>query len=201
VAQLLGRLEEATEFFDEAIRLEPPSAFTGIGLGFKLLNPAYAGRREDVVALIEEAWPLVPETVPTTWGSQAVLVGAAQAAVIAGLDEYVEKLYERICQDASFVPHTWFDGVLVRRIAGMCASAMQRWDEAEEHFQVAFRQVEEIPDRLDEPRVHYWYARMLAERGQSERAREHFEQAIVGFQRLGMPLHISWTEDRLRALG
>ena len=200
VAQLRGRIEEAAEFFDQAIALEPPSAFTGVGLGFKLLNPAYAGRRDEVVALIERAQSLLPERLPATWGSQAVLMGIAQAAVIAGIEEWVDKVYERICEAARFVPHTWFDGVIVSRVAGMCAMTLGRLEEAEEHFQAAFRLVEEIPDRLDEPRVHYWYARMLVERGDAGAARDHFERALDGFRRLGMPLHIEWASERLRAI-
>jgi class 3 adenylate cyclase/tetratricopeptide (TPR) repeat protein len=199
IAQLLGRTEEALTYFDEAIRLEPPSAFTGVALGFKVLNPVYSGERDKLAAMVEEAWPLLPQEVPAGWGPMSVLLGVAQAAAIAGLRDRVDEVYDRVRRAAEAHPHTWFDVSLTRRIAGMCAALLERWDEAEEHYGIAFRQVEEIPDRLDEPRLHFWYARMLADRGDA-RARAHFESALDGFRRLEMPLHVRWTEERIRAL-
>jgi tetratricopeptide (TPR) repeat protein len=198
--QLLGRTDEAAALFDKGKALEPQSAFTGVALGFKLMNPVLARRPEDLPQLLEEAWPLIPERVPATWGQTSVLFNAAQASAIAGLDEYVEKLYDRIVDLAGLVTHSWFDGTLTRRVAAMCAARLQRWDEAEEHLNIALRQVEEMPNRMDAARVHYWYGRVLAERGRFADAREHFEKALDGFRRIGMPLHVEWTEERLREL-
>jgi len=200
IAQLLGRADEATGYFDEGIALEPQSAFTGIALGFKLLNPIFRGRLQDLPALLEEARPLLPDDVPASWGRMSVLVGAAHASATAGLDDYVEELYDRIVAVADLVPHTWFDASLTRRVAGMCALRLKRWDEAEEHFRIALRQAGEIPNHIDEPRIHYWYGRLLAERGRSGEARAHFTEALAGFRHMRMPLHVQWTEERLQEL-
>jgi tetratricopeptide (TPR) repeat protein len=196
-------VDEALVQLDEAIRLEPPSAFTGVGLGFKLLNRAYAEKRDELSALLDEAWPHLPEKIPAGVGPVITLMGAAQAVAILGLTEHAAKLYDRVDTATDHWVHTWFDGALTHRIAGMIAALLERWDDAEEHFRTALRQVDELPNRLDAPRVHYWYARMLLDRGAPDdlpKARELLVKALEGYRRIGMPLHVGWTEERLAAL-
>jgi class 3 adenylate cyclase/tetratricopeptide (TPR) repeat protein len=203
IAQLRGRIDEALDYIEKGIELEPPSAFTGVALGFKLLNRAYAGDRDELAALVDEVWTQLPEQIPAGIGPVILLMGAAQAVAILGLTEHAAKLYDRVRTVAGTWAHAWFDGALTQRVAGMIAALLNRWDEAEEHFRTALRQVEEVPDRLDEPRVRYWYARMLVDRGEpgdADRARELYEQALEGYRRVGMPLHVGWTEERLKAL-
>jgi hypothetical protein len=80
---------------------------------------------------------------------------------------------------------------------------LTRWEDAEAHFARALHDVEAVPDRLDEPRVQYWYARMLVDRGEPgdrEKARALFEKSLEGYRRLGMPLHVGWAEARLQSL-
>ena len=56
----------------------------------------------------------------------------------------------------------------------MTAGAAREWDAAEQHYERALRQAEELPNRLEIPQVRHWYAVMLLDRGRPddrERAR------------------------------
>jgi hypothetical protein len=90
-----------------------------------------------------------------------------------------------------------FDLTLVHRIAGMAAAAARRWDEAQDHFEHARRQVVELPNRLDHPHVLHWYAKMLLDRGKAddhERAQTMLVEALEEYRASGMPLHSVMVE-------
>src|SRR5205807_7942938 len=134
IAQLRGRIDEALADIEEGMRVEPPSAFTGIAMGFKLLNRAYAGERDELAALLDEVWTILPEEIPSTIGGLILILGAAQVVAILGLEEHAGKLYDRILKVTETWPHTWFDASLTQRVAGMVAATLHRWDEAENHY-------------------------------------------------------------------
>ena len=198
IAQLGGRLDTALGHFDEAIRLEPPSAYSGVGLAFKLLNRAYAGDDDQVDALIDEARPHLWSPPQVGVGSAILTLQLAQASVIRGRPEVAEEAYDAVRGAAGRWATTWFDGASVKRVFGMTAAALSRFDEAEELFRGAVAQIEEMPNRLDAPPVRYWYARMLADRGEPgdrERARELVAASITGAEAIGLPIYLGWAKE------
>ncbi len=75
--------------------------------------------------------------------------------------------------------------------AGIAAAAGRNWDVAEEHFQIALRQAEDL-HRLQWAEVKRWYARMLIDRdgpGDKEKARSLLQEAIERYDEIGMPKH------------
>jgi hypothetical protein len=58
-------------------------------------------------------------------------------------------------------------------------------------------QARDIPHRLLEPTVQYWYGRMDLEQGRDASARARLEASIAAFTALKMPLHL---ERATRAL-
>ena len=65
-------------------------------------------------------------------------------------------------------------------------------------FRTALRYAREIPHKLEEPQIRYWYAKMLIERsasGDREKARKFLRDAIGGFSSIGMPLHLEMAKE------
>ena len=59
---------------------------------------------------------------------------------------------------------------------------------------------EELPQRLEQPEVRRWYARMLIDRdapGDREKARQLLEEAIAMYRQIGMPKHVEMAEGML----
>ena len=111
--------------------------------------------------------------------------------------------YKRIAKRVlAFVEESKFHLVetLAERVAGMTAGAAREWDAAEQHYERALRQAEEMPIRLEIPQVRHWYAVMLLDRGRPEdrpRARSMLAGARDDYRRLGMPLLEAMAETRL----
>jgi len=98
------------------------------------------------------------------------------------------------------VPIGVFDVVLAQRVAGMAAAAAGLWDQAQEHFEKARRQSDELPNRLERPQVLHWYGKMLLDRADPddhERARTMLVDALDDYRQLGMPVHAAMTEALL----
>lgn len=95
-----------------------------------------------------------------------------------------------------------FDGRLLQTAAGMAAAQAGRNEAAEEHFNVALRQVSDLPHRLERPHVLHAYARLLLERGgraNAERAHEHAEVAVRDYASIGMSRHVALARELLSA--
>ena len=111
-------------------------------------------------------------------------------------------LYPLVAERVDILPiGNAFDLSLVHRIAGMAAAASRRWDEAQEHFEHARRQVVELPNRLDHPHVLHWHAKMILDRGNAddhERALTMLTEALDNFRAFGMPLHAAMIPALLR---
>jgi hypothetical protein len=131
-----------------------------------------------------------------------VLFFAANGCVVAGLDEEGAALYPLVAERTDQLPIGLFDLVLAQRVAGMAAAASERWEDAEGHFEAALRQVEEFPDRFDEPQVKHWFGKMLLDRGRpadEARGRALLSSAIEGYATIRMPLHAEMARQRLTA--
>jgi hypothetical protein len=185
-----GRYEDGLAHLEDAIKLEPPSAFTGVGLGFKIANRALAGAVSDVESLLKEAAPSFLSESMTGVGPLTLAVNAAQAAAMIEAPQWSERLYEPVLQaTAGSAATTWFDSVSTQRVLGMTVATLGRLDEAEVHYEAALREIDELPNKVDAPRTRYWYAKMLADRGRGDdrtKARTLLGTALQEFRESGM---------------
>jgi hypothetical protein len=82
---------------------------------------------------------------------------------------------------------------LTQTIAGVAAAAARQWDAAEEHFQIAMKQAESFPNRLEQTEIRRFHAMMLMDRaasGDREKAQTLVSEALETYTRIGMPRHI-----------
>jgi class 3 adenylate cyclase/tetratricopeptide (TPR) repeat protein len=201
--QLRGRVEDALVQIEEGKRVEPPSAFSGVALGFQLLNRAYAGATDEVSSLLDEALPSIRPDAPTTMGSCILTLAFAQATAILGMAESAAQIYDRVLEIGDVFKTNWLDAASSARVAGMTAATMRRFDEAEAHHQAALAEIDGSPNRLDAPHIRYWYARMLLDRGGASdrgRAAELLPPSIEDYERMGMQMHTGWAKDLLAKL-
>jgi DNA-binding NarL/FixJ family response regulator len=86
----------------------------------------------------------------------------------------------------------------------MAAAAAGLHEDAEQHFEEAMRQAQELPHLMERPQVRHFYARFLMERGRSgdvTRAGALLEEAAAGYRSIGMPKHLEWVETLRSKLG
>ncbi|MEX2395176.1 MAG: hypothetical protein WD826_11940, partial [Actinomycetota bacterium] len=203
LSSLLGHLDEGLAHIEEGIKREPISAYSGVGLGFKILNRAIGGASSEVKELLEEAAPRFYSESMTGIGSALLSVCAAQAAAMIDALEWSERLYEPIRRASETAATAWFDAASVQRVAGMTVAALGRFDEAEAHHQAAMREIDELPNKLDAPRIRYWYAKMLATRSRGDdrtRARELLDAAVREFHEYGIVPDRDAASELLRSL-
>jgi tetratricopeptide (TPR) repeat protein len=85
--------------------------------------------------------------------------------------------------------------------AALSAGAVGLGDKAREHFETALRQAHDVPLRILQPSVLYWYGRSLAtatDGAERARGRAMVEAALTDFRALGMVLHTGLAEQFLR---
>jgi hypothetical protein len=82
----------------------------------------------------------------------------------------------------------------------MTAAAGGSWGQAQEHFEKARRQADEMPNRLERPQVLHWYGKMLLDRADPAdrvRAQTLLHDALHDYRRIGMPLYAAMAEALL----
>ena len=85
--------------------------------------------------------------------------------------------------------------------AALAADAAGLVDQSREHFEIALRQAHEVPVRILQPTVLYWYGRALsagADTADHARGRAMVEAALTDFRALEMVLHANLAEQFLR---
>jgi tetratricopeptide (TPR) repeat protein/predicted Ser/Thr protein kinase len=85
--------------------------------------------------------------------------------------------------------------------AALAADAAGLNDQAREHFETALRQAREVPVRILQPTVLYWYGRFLfaaPDAAERARGRAMVEAALTDFRALEMVLHANLAEQFLR---
>jgi hypothetical protein len=201
LARIRGRFDESAEYLDRGAETEPPSAYTGIAAGFRLLDRAFAGDVDAVRRLLDEAMPKMPVHPQPGWGPLSLLVGAAAAAVMVGETRVVAELYDRIKAVPAVLDASWFDGMIMERVVAMAATALERWDEAEHHFDAARKVALETEDNFDVPSIDLWQGRMLLARGNTgdvDRARALITGARERFAEVGATWYVQMADDALR---
>lgn len=202
---LLGHWDESLTSAQEAYRLTPPGLVLWCGWNVVFLVRAYAGRRDEALAMLSDVRGEFPqEGSISSWAAWTMVLTAVEGLAVLGEREEAGRLYPLVlsCLDAGVVRRA--DHRLVQLVAGIAASAAERWDEADAHFGVALRQAEELPDRIQQPDVRRFWAQMLVDRdgpGDREQARALLHEAVAEFERIGMPRHKEMAAELLRSLG
>jgi hypothetical protein len=86
-------------------------------------------------------------------------------------------------------------------VAALAADAAGLNDQARDHFETALRQAREVPIRILQPTVLYWYGRALSageDAAERARGRGMVEAALTDFRALEMVLHATLAERFLR---
>ncbi|MEE8346410.1 MAG: tetratricopeptide repeat protein, partial [Dehalococcoidia bacterium] len=195
-----GRWQEALKNHEEAARLEPPGMLAGADWAGLFLGKAYAGDREESLAMLDERRDNLPRPgQANTWGAWAMLMAVVEGlAVLRKLDEAAELYPLVIYATATGVLLPWLG--LLETVAGIAAACGSQWEKAEEHYQTALRQAHELPHKIEQPEVRRWYARMLIDRdapGDRDKARELLTEAIAMYRKIGMPKHVEMAEALL----
>jgi tetratricopeptide (TPR) repeat protein len=202
IATLRGQLAEGLDHADEAIRIEPQSAWSGTGWTSRIANRSYAGDVTQVRSMLDEKLDVlrVPGD-PPTMGELLMLSIAGEVAAVAGFNDVAGELYPQIAAHAERVALRPFDWALTQRIAGMTAASAGDWEQADTHFTAALAQATAFPNVLDGPQVQHWYGKMLLDRGLSgdrDRGRNLVSSALDGYRLLGIPVRARMAEELLR---
>jgi DNA-binding CsgD family transcriptional regulator len=194
-----GRWEESIKQFDESLEVDEPTFFTGSAWAFVFMAKAYAGSREEALRLMEKYGTSLPKAgQPNTASAWTMLPSVVEGLTILGERNHAAQLYPVILdaiKTGTLLP--WDIGQLFQLTAGMAAAGARDWNSAEEHYEIALRQADQIPIMIQQPEVRRWYARMLLERrrrGDRRRALELISQAIEGYRGIGMPKHVEITQ-------
>jgi class 3 adenylate cyclase/tetratricopeptide (TPR) repeat protein len=200
---LRGDLEEARRHAEQAMKLEPASAWSGLGWSYKFLSHAWGGDRDTCEMMLSEQRSQFPKAgEETTTGRLCMVNAAAHGSAIIGLAEQANDLYPTVAEHAETMPlaGSIFELALAQRIAGMAAAAGGSRDKARDHFDKAMQQVEELPHPLERPAVQHWYGKMLIEGDKGadhRRGRAMVMDAVAGYKDFGMPLHASTAKELL----
>jgi hypothetical protein len=94
-----------------------------------------------------------------------------------------------------------YAGRLWQMVAGIAAAAAGHTDAAQEHFETALRQANDLPHKIAEPEVRRWYAQMLLDHntpGGRDKARTLLGEAVQMYQTIGMPRHVELADVLLK---
>ncbi|HUR22511.1 MAG TPA: AAA family ATPase, partial [Acidimicrobiales bacterium] len=202
VALWRGRWEEARRHFDEAARLEPPGFFRGADPAALAMCLAYCGEREQALAVLEQLeqdGKLPRPGVPNPLASWSALLSAVEALVVLGERDRAGALYPLLVEGiATGALLDLWGGRLLERVAGLAAEAGGLWHEAEQHYERALRQGEELPHQVENAEVRRCYATMLLKRarpGDEEPGRRLMHEAIQQYMSLGMTGRAGLTQQ------
>jgi hypothetical protein len=166
---------------------------------------AVTGDRDEVGAVLDEVAGALP-TLGTadTFGAWLLGIMAAEATAIVGDTDRARMLYPLVLESlatGTLIRH--FDEALIERSAAIAAAAAHLPERAEEHFETALRQADDLSHVMERLHVRHHYARLLIQRGGAadhERALAMLDEAVAGYRHIGMPRHRAMAEELLHAL-
>ena len=195
-AFLRGDWDEALRQAEEAVRHSPEHHSTsGMDWACYLRILGYRGQAAEVARVLEGRRTELPQPGrPNGYGPWYLPAGAIEALWTIGDRDRAAGFYPLVRE---FIATTnvvlfWVGPQLLERVAGIGAAAGGQWELAEQHFQNALRQAEDLPFEIEGAETRRFYAEMLLDRngaGDRERARSLVEQAIPAYRRIGMPRH------------
>ena len=182
------------------------STIRSLGEGALFRQMAYAGDRASALAIFQGQRKWLPvsgqNNVRGAWWLVAL---AVEGLVILSEQSQAGQLYPltRELIDTGAVA-LWPISRFTQTIAGIAAAAAREFDAAENHFQIAMRQAESFPHRLEQTDIRRFHAMMLIERGGNgdrEKARTLLGEASQSYTEIGMSRHIEMTQALLDQLG
>ena len=201
----LGRVDRALERLTATMVRRPPFA-RGLAEGNLFVGNALAGRLDHARTLFAAVVPWLPtpgrrNVVGAWWTLETAVAGLA----LVGDIEHCGALYASTLAyiDTGFVCAVGAIGPGTPQLAAaIAAHAAGLDDKAHEHFEIAARQARELPFRILQPTVQYWFGRMLsghADPVEQSRGRAMIESAASDFRSLEMVLHADLAERFLRS--
>lgn len=205
VLTLRGRYGEALAHAEEAQRIEPASAWSGVAWASLLHNRLYAGDEVQVRAMLHEKDDVLRSTgTASATGGHLMASLAGEAAATYGLRDVGEALYPLLAAQPELLLVRPFDLALSHRVAGQVAASTGRRDEAVNHFEEALRQARSLPNAVELPQVLRGYGTTLLQEGAGATDRRRggalLQEALTGFRRLGVPGPAAAVEEILRSL-
>ncbi len=175
------------------------SSIHGFGEGTLFRQMAYAGDRAGALAIFDQQRRSLPVSGQhNIRGSWWLLALAVEGLAILGEQSQAGQLYPltRELIDTGAVA-LWPISRFTQTIAGIAAACACDFDAAENHFQIAMRQAESFPHRLEQTEIQRFNAMMLINRagsGDREKARTMLGEALESYTNIGMPRHIEMTQ-------
>jgi class 3 adenylate cyclase/tetratricopeptide (TPR) repeat protein len=202
-----GDWDGARLSMEEARRLAiPGTLWFGIHHGFLIMVLAFLGRREEAWEILDEVRHALPQPHRTGMlGQWTLALLAAEAAGVLHDAELARRLYPLVVealQTGTLLRQ--YDGRLIQTTAAITAAAAGQPDLAEEHFETALRQAEDLPHLMERPHVRHFYGRFLIDRdgrGDLARAGTFLQEAVAGYRAIGMPGHEAMARKLLARLG
>lgn len=202
----LGIVEQALDQLSTVVEEQPPDHFyNGSPEANLFAATALAGQIDRAQRLIPTVVPWLP--VPgrrNLQGSWQALESFATGLTIVGERDRCAALYPVMLDYI----HTGLVVTLYavgpgnpQLTAALAADAAGLVEQSREHFEIALRQAREVPIRILQPTVLYWYGRSLstaADTADRLRGRAMVEAALTDFRALEMVLHANLAEQFLR---
>jgi TolB-like protein/tetratricopeptide (TPR) repeat protein len=190
-ALLAGEVENARTAFELAgANILPGVSWSGTDTCYWLSGKAWLGDPDAYSVFEAERYQLPEPGEAKRSGAVLFLMGAIEALTFLGRGDEAAELYpamrDVVTSGSGVVSFTYG---LHERFAGMAAAAGKDWEAAERHFKKALQLAEDLPHRVDQARVRYWYARMLLDRnrtGDTERARGLLSEARELSESMGL---------------
>jgi tetratricopeptide (TPR) repeat protein len=189
-----------------ASRIDPQmTTIEGLGEGALFRQMAYSGDRDGALALLEKHRALLPvvgrENIRGSWWMLGLVI---EGLAMLGEQAHAGQLYPVVCDliDLGAVVG-WPIPRYTQTIAGLAAAAAHEWEASEKHFQIAMRQADFLPDRLEQAEIRRFQAMTLmdrAARGDREKARTLLTEALATYTQIGMPRHVEMTQALARDL-
>jgi tetratricopeptide (TPR) repeat protein len=193
---LRGDWNQSLRVAEKAVGHSPEHHYTsGPDWGCYLRILAYLGRSTKVNVVLDSRRAELPVLGRANgYGPSYLAAAAIEALTVIGARQQASDLYPLLREHIAttgVILH-WWSPYLLQRVAGIGAMAGRQWDLAEEHFQAALQQAEELPFAIEAAETRRWYAQMLLDRnapGDRHQANDLLKAAIPLYRRLSMPRH------------
>lgn len=199
-----GDWERARELQAEVAPQATGTGTDGVESSALLYFDCHLGNRDPVLGVLDAPAPadLLPRKEgPSPAGAWTMLLRAVEGLMVLGERERAAAISSlldgALATGTVFAPHATR---LVQTVAGIGATARGDWQRADEHFETALRQAQEMPFVCEQADARRWYARMLLDRGapdDRDRAQRFLEEASTIYRQIGMPRHIEMVEGLL----
>jgi len=202
----LGAVDQALEQLGAVVAEQPKGQFfQGMPEANLFAATALAGQRDRARALIATVVPWLPVSGRrNVQGAFCALDAFVMGLSITGDRDRCRALYPLTLD---YIRTGQLNAALVigpsspQLAAALAADAAGLADQSRDHFETALRQAREVPIRILQPTVLYWYGRALSAAPDAidrSRGRAMIEAALTDFRALDMILHANLAERFLR---